>query len=46
MAATILVFALLGRWLDGYFLTGQILTVSLTLVGVFGGMYLALKDFL
>jgi len=46
MAATILVFALLGRWLDGQFDTGQILTLVLTLIGVFGGMYVALKDFL
>lgn len=46
MAATILVFALLGQWLDGQFATGQILTIVLTLFGVFGGMYVALKDFL
>lgn len=46
MAGSILVFALLGRWLDGYFDTGQALTIVLTLIGVFGGMYVALKDFL
>lgn len=46
MAASILLCAFLGQWLDGYFETGQILTIVLTLFGVFGGLYLALKDFL
>lgn len=46
MAVTILVSALLGQWLDGYFATGNILTIVLTLFGVFAGMYVALKDFL
>lgn len=45
MAATIVVFVLLGRWLDGYFITGQLLTVVFALLGVFGGLYVALKDF-
>ena len=46
MGATIVVFTFLGRWLDGQFDTGQILTVVMALIGVFGGMYVALKDFL
>lgn len=46
MAGSILLFALLGRWLDGFLETGQIMTIVLTLFGVFVGLYLALKDFL
>ena len=46
MAGTILVFALLGQWLDGQFTTGSTFTIVLTLFGVFGGLYIALKDFL
>lgn len=46
MAAAILVFSLLGQWLDAQLETGQTMTIILALFGVFSGMYLALKDFL
>ena len=46
LAVSITVCALLGRYLDGRFDTGSLLTVVLSLFGVFGGLYLALKDFI
>lgn len=46
LAISITVCALLGRYLDGRFETGSLLTVVLSLFGVFGGLYLALKDFI
>ncbi len=45
MGGVILVFTLLGRWLDGkYNSGGQAWTLILCLVGVFGGMYLLIKE--
>ncbi|MEL6803654.1 MAG: AtpZ/AtpI family protein [Bacteroidota bacterium] len=46
LAISIGICAGLGLYLDGYFDTKPILTVILSLVGVFGGLYLALKDLL
>lgn len=46
MAVVILVFVLAGQWLDGYFGTDPILTVVCSLLGVGGGLYSALRDFL
>ncbi len=46
MAAAILLGVFLGRYLDGCWHTDPFLTVGCTLLGVFAGMYLALKDFL
>lgn len=46
MAAAILFGVFLGRYLDGWLHTDPFLTVGCTLIGVFAGMYVALKDFL
>ena len=46
LAVSIGACALLGRYLDGRFETNPILTVVLSLFGVFGGLYVALKDFI
>ena len=46
MVGTIVVFTLLGRWLDGYFGTEPLLTIVLILVGLAGGIYVALRDFI
>lgn len=46
MAAAILVGVFLGRYLDAWWHTDPFLTVGCSLLGVFAGMYLALKDFL
>ncbi|MEM9835521.1 MAG: AtpZ/AtpI family protein [Bacteroidota bacterium] len=46
MAATTLVFVYLGYWLDGQFGTEPILLIIFCLLGVFAGLYFALKDFL
>lgn len=46
LAVSIGACALLGRYLDGQFDMSPILTVSLSLFGVFGGLYIALKDFI
>jgi len=44
MASPIIMGVLLGQYLDGD--TGQLYTIVCTLIGVFAGLYLALKDFL
>lgn len=46
LAVSIGVCAAIGIYLDGYFETKPILTVVLSLFGVFGGLYIALKDLL
>lgn len=46
LAVSIGVCAAIGIYLDGYFNTKPILTVVLALFGVFGGLYIALKDLL
>ncbi|MEM6879361.1 MAG: AtpZ/AtpI family protein [Bacteroidota bacterium] len=46
LGASIGVCAFIGIYLDGYFEVKPILTVLMSLVGVFGGLYLALKDLL
>ncbi|OAV42716.1 AtpZ/AtpI family protein [Lewinella sp. 4G2] len=45
MIATILIFVFAGQYADGYFETGNTLTVILSLVGVAAGLYVALRDF-
>ena len=44
MASPIIMGVLLGQYLDGD--SGQLYTIIFTLLGVFAGLYLALKDFL
>lgn len=44
MASPIIMGVLLGQYLDGE--AGQLYTIVFTLLGVFAGLYLALKDFL
>ncbi|MEL6142305.1 MAG: AtpZ/AtpI family protein [Bacteroidota bacterium] len=46
MAATILVFVFLGQWLDKQFNSEPLLLIVGCLLGVGGGIYLAIKDFL
>lgn len=46
IGGVIVIFVLLGQWLDGYFGTDPYLTLVFSLVGVIGGMYSALRDFL
>ena len=44
MASPIIMGVLLGQYFDGE--AGQLYTIVFTLLGVFAGLYLALKDFL
>lgn len=46
LLGTIGICVFLGIWLDGHFATTPLLTVVLSLVGVIGGLYVAIKDFL
>lgn len=47
MGVAIALFTWLGTYLDDRFQTGNnIWTVVLSLIGVFTGLYLALKDFI
>lgn len=39
LAAVILIFLFIGKWLDGKFGTGYVYTLILTFVGFFGGFY-------
>ena len=39
LAAVILIFLFIGKWLDGKFDTGFLFTLSLTFIGFFGGFY-------
>lgn len=44
LAITVTVMSLLGVWLDGKFDTSPILTISLSFLGVFAGMYNFIKS--
>lgn len=47
MAAIIVVFALLGIWLDGHFATDKAyFTAALTVLGVILSVYFMIKDLL
>jgi ATP synthase protein I len=46
LIVTILVFTFLGQYLDGQLGTDPWLTVVFSLIGVVGGLYLSLRDFL
>lgn len=46
LLGTILVFTLGGHYLDNYLGWTPALTVTLALLGVVGGLYVALRDFL
>ena len=46
MIGVMLGFILGGSWLDGYLGTSPLFIIVGSLVGVAGGLYLALKDFL
>ncbi len=47
MGGVIFAFNYAGRYLDGYFETETPwFTITLSIIGVFVGMYLALKDFI
>jgi len=46
MIVIIVLFSYLGVWLDGKFSTAPWLTALFSLLGVFLGIYYALKDFL
>ena len=46
MIGVICAFVFAGIWLDGYFGTEPLLTIVLSLVGVAGGLYSGLRDFL
>ena len=46
MIGVMLGFILGGSWLDGYLDTSPLFIIVGSLVGVAGGLYLALKDFL
>ena len=46
MIGTILVFVFAGIYADDYFGYDSLFTVILSLLGVAGGLYVALKDFL
>lgn len=39
LAAVIIIFLFIGKWLDGKFDTGFLFTLSLTFIGFFGGFY-------
>ncbi len=43
LAASVVLMALIGIWLDGKFGTRPILTVVLSFVGIIGGMYNFIK---
>ena len=44
MLAPILVGIYLGKWADKFFLTEKVFAISLTLLGVFIGMFLIIKE--
>jgi len=46
MIGVMLAFVFGGIYLDGWFGTSPILTIVMSLLGVAGGLYLALKDFI
>jgi len=46
MIGIMLAFVFAGVYLDGWFGTTPLLTVVMSLLGVAGGLYLSLKDFL
>jgi ATP synthase protein I len=43
LAITVAAMSLLGVWLDGKFDTNPILTISLSFIGIFAGMYNFIK---
>jgi F0F1-type ATP synthase assembly protein I len=46
MIGVLLIFVFAGVYLDGWLETSPLLTVIMSLFGVAGGLYLALKDFI
>ncbi len=46
MIGIILAFVFGGIYLDGWLETGPLFTVVMSLLGVAGGLYISLKDFL
>lgn len=46
MIGIMLAFVFAGVYLDGWFGTTPLLTVVMSLLGVAGGLYVSLKDFL